>query len=182
MCICWVTVYTISLLHGYRAHTATVCSESHTERTVFCPGSDRLPYGPHLAATEQLTPETHDPTINLWRHAESLFLIVNNDTRPHDAADKHRNSIFLWRGTAEGGGGFVRIRRRCDWHVTIWLRCLWCGALRLGRKVLSFRMNLFLLSSWWKTCRRTKTEAATSFYNTNMNTCVRQWSSASTHS
>jgi len=110
---------------------------------------------------------THDATINLWRHAESLFLIVNNDTRPHDAADKHGNLISLGRGTGEGGRVFVRIRRRCGWHVTIWLCCLWCGAVRLGRKVLSFRMSLSLLSSGWKTCKRTKTQAAASFYNAN---------------
>lgn len=40
-----VTVHPISLLHGYRARTVPVCSESHTERTVFCPENDRLPYG-----------------------------------------------------------------------------------------------------------------------------------------
>jgi len=67
----------------------------------------------------------------------------------------------------KGGGVLVRIRRRCGRHVTIWLRCRRCGAVRLGRKLLSFRMSLFLLSSGWKRCRSTKTEAAISFYNTN---------------
>jgi len=116
-----------SLLHGFGAHRAAVCSESHAERTVFCRKSDRLPCGATLGRNWTDPWTTHDPTINLWRHAESLFLIVNNDTRPHDAADKHRNLISLGRGTGEGAGGgdFVRIRRRCGWLTRNDMAALW---------------------------------------------------------